>query len=479
MPDLAVVGAGSMGADISVAAVLAGVSVTLVDHDAAALARGVAAVEGELEAERERGALSEEELCAARGRLRIGTDPDLCADAPFIIEAVPEEMVLKQEVLSDLDRRAPGDVILATSTSSLSVASLAAATGRPERVVGMHFSSPVRSRELVEVIPGPLTEPGVAREVNRLSGQLGKRSVVVADVPGFLVGRLTRPFYLEALRLLEAGTEPSEVDAVLESVGFPTGPFRLMDLQGIDVGLAISESIYERSYHSPRYRPSPVQRGMVEAGLLGRKTGRGFYEYATSGEEEEPFPESVDLDRFTVGGDPELAADLGVAPTGTTGGRGIEIASLTADAVLAGTGASIGIRRYTPDSGVLEIVGDSDRSLRREVRSLVRLAGFVPAWLPDLPGGAALRVISALANEAAFALSEGIASEEDMELALRLGAGHPRGPLQWAERIGEEKVVAVLSALHFYHGEAYLAAPLLRRRAIEARGPASDPSGTD
>ncbi|TCJ14829.1 3-hydroxyacyl-CoA dehydrogenase [Rubrobacter taiwanensis] len=460
MPDLAVVGAGTMGAGIAEAAALAGLSVVMVDREEAVLERGRARIERDLNRRVEKGRISESDRDAALERVRSGTDLDLCADAPFVIEAVFEDLDVKREVFSQLDREAPRDVVLATNTSSLSVARIAAATERPERVVGMHFFNPVPALKLVEVVAGPLTAPEVVRKTSSLAERLGKVPVVTADTPGFIVNRVARPFYLEGLRLLEAGGEPAQIDAALEGAGFRMGPFRLMDLIGVDINLATSESMYERSYGLPRYRPSHLQRSMVEAGLLGRKTGRGFYEYE-GGEETAEEPGTFDPGRFFLTGDDELAAALGVK----TGRGEVEIRALRDEETLAATGAPVGIRRFSNASTAVELAGNADRATRREIRALVRAAGLTPAWVPDLPAGAALRTVAALANEAAFALAEGVASAEDIDRAMQLGVNYPKGPLAWADELGAERILRVLDALRALHGDAYAAAPLLRNRA--------------
>jgi 3-hydroxybutyryl-CoA dehydrogenase len=320
---------------------------------------------------------------------------------------------------------------------------------------------------LVEVVAGPSTDPAVVRRVEEISERLGKTPVRVSDTPGFIVNRVALPFYLEALRLVEAGGEPAQVDAAIRGAGFRMGPLELADLIGHDINLAVSESLYERSYGQPRFRPSLVQRSLVEAGLLGRKTGQGFYDYGSSrnGEEEEPTAPEVAPGDVTIVGDSELARALGAEPDG----GGTRILALEDEMMVAGSGAEIGVRRLTPDTPVVELVGEVDEETRNGIDSLVRAAGLTPAWVPDLPGGAALRVIAALANEAAFALAEGVAGAEDIDRAMQLGANYPKGPLAWTDELGLDRIVRVLDALRDAHGDAYVCAPLLRRRHASNR----------
>ncbi|MGI8541518.1 MAG: 3-hydroxyacyl-CoA dehydrogenase NAD-binding domain-containing protein [Rubrobacteraceae bacterium] len=279
MADIAVVGAGTMGAGIAESAALAGLSAVVLDVREEALARGKDAIERDLERRVHKGRLSDDERRNILGRVSMTTSVGDCADAPLVIEAVVEDMGVKRRVFSELEHVAGEDTVLATNTSSLSVAGIAASARRPERVVGMHFFNPVPAMRLVEVVTGPSTDPSVVARAEDISERLGKTPIRVSDTPGFVVNRVARPFYLEALRLVEAGGEPEKIDAAMRGSGFRMGPLELADLIGMDVNLAVSESLFERYYYQPRFRPSPLQRSMVEAGLLGRKSGRGFYDY--------------------------------------------------------------------------------------------------------------------------------------------------------------------------------------------------------
>jgi 3-hydroxybutyryl-CoA dehydrogenase len=373
MVDIAVVGAGTMGAGIAESAALAGLSVVMVDVSEEALDRGRVTIEKDLDRRVKKGRLPDEERRASIGRVSTTTALEDCADAPVVIEAVVEDMAVKSKVFGDLDGVVASDAVLATNTSSLSVAGIAAATEHPERVVGLHFFNPVPAMRLVEVVARPSTDPSAISQVEGVAERLGKTSIRVSDTPGFVVTRVARPFYLEALRLVEAGGEPGRIDAAIRGAGFRMGPLQLADLIGNDVNLAVSESLFERYYYHPRFRPSYLQRSMVEGGLLGRKSGRGFYDY-----------------------------------------------------------------------GAEEKGGDH---------------GFEPS--EDL----ALRVISCIVNEAFLALSEGVATAEDIDRAMKLGANYPKGPFEWVEEIGAHSIVETLDSLRAAHGEAYLAAPALRESA--------------
>ena len=373
MADLAVVGAGTMGAGIAESAALAGLSTIIVDTQDDALARGLETIRKDLERRIRKNRMPEDERDEALGLLSTATSLEACADASFVVEAVVEDFGVKQKVFSDLDDITRDDAVLATNTSSLPVAGIAAATERPERVVGMHFFNPVPAMRLVEVVTAPSTDPSVVRRTEEAAERLGKTPIRVSDTPGFIVNRVARPFYLEALRLVEAGMKPEQVDAAMREAGFRMGPLELADLIGNDVNLAVSESLFERYYYQPRFRPSHLQRSMVEAGLLGRKTGRGFYDYGAE------------------------------------------------------------------DQGEME--------------------GTEP------PEDVALRIISCIVNEAFLAFSEGVATAEGIDEAMKLGANHPKGPFGWAEELGVRSILRTLDSLRAAHGEAYIAAPLLRERA--------------
>jgi 3-hydroxybutyryl-CoA dehydrogenase len=241
-------------------------------------------IERDLARRVERGRLAEEERREVLGRVSTTTSLDACAGAPLVVEAVVEDVEVKRKVFADLESVVGDEAVLATNTSSLSVAGIAAAARRPGRVVGMHFFNPVPAMRLVEVVSGPSTDESVVGRAEETTRRLGKTPIRVSDTPGFIVNRVARPFYLEALRLVEAGGEPALIDAAIRGAGFRMGPLELADLIGHDVNLAVSESLFERYYYQPRFRPSHLQRSMVEAGLLGRKSGRGFYKYG-SGEE--------------------------------------------------------------------------------------------------------------------------------------------------------------------------------------------------
>ncbi len=278
---IGVVGAGTMGAGIAQVSAQAGFETLLYDISQEFVDNGLNRIRGFVQRSREKGKLTGEEEKQIVARLSGSLKLENFRECSLVIEAAPEKLELKREIFKELDAICSPDTLLATNTSSFSVTAIAGATQHPERVVGMHFFNPPPLMALIEVIQGWQTSPASFQKALEIARRLGKTPASVKDTPGFIVNRIARPFYNEALRILGEGhVEVETIDRIMKGAGgFPMGPFELMDLIGIDVNFAVTESLYLSFFHDPRFRPSPVQHRMVLAGNLGRKTGRGFYTY--------------------------------------------------------------------------------------------------------------------------------------------------------------------------------------------------------
>lgn len=282
---VAVLGAGTMGSGIVQVAAEAGLQVRVHDPVPGAVDRARERVSRFLARKVEKGELSAQQREAAMSCITPAASvEELVGGAQLVIEAIPEDLELKRDAFRMLDDAVDDGALLASNTSSLSIGAIAAATARPERVVGMHFFNPVPLMPLVEVVAGPMTDPDVTDAITAFARRLGKTPVVAADTPGFIVNRVARPYYLEALRILgEGAAEIEMVDAAMRAIGFRMGPFELLDAIGLDVNFAVSQSVFDQFFGDPRYRPHPLQRSLVTAGRLGRKSGAGFYEYKADG----------------------------------------------------------------------------------------------------------------------------------------------------------------------------------------------------
>ena len=507
---VAVIGAGAMGVGIAQVAAQAGHPVRLFDTRIGAAERARDAIGQTLAGLAGKGRIDAAAATAAAARVSPVHALGDCVSAGLVVEAIVEDLETKRNLLRELEVIVPPATILASNTSSLSITALAAGMKSPGRIVGMHFFNPVPLMQLVEVVSGLATDRVVADTVHATAIAWGKLPVHATSTPGFIVNRCARPFYGEALRLLaERAADVATLDAVMrEAGGFRMGAFELMDLIGNDVNFAVTRSVWEACFHDPRYAPSVLQQERVAAGYLGRKSGRGFHDYGP------------DAPRPVAGSEPPRAAPSGIVLHGDPG-----VASPLADRI---AGAGVAVRRQPAHAGFPDgamSVGEawlalSDgrtataRAAAAGVRNLVlfdlafdyasctrlavasadgcdpaafaaavgtlQAAGIAVSTLDDVAGLAVLRTVAMLANEAADAVTMGIASAADIDVAMRNGVNYPRGPLAWADAIGTGRVREVITHLQAHYGDdRYRLSPLIARRQASAEPLAGDARAPD
>jgi 3-hydroxybutyryl-CoA dehydrogenase len=448
MESVAIIGAGTMGTGIAQVAALAGWGVRLIEPDDEALSRAVSAIQTFLDRQVEKGILDAGRRKTVAEAIQSSSAIGPMPDVGLAVEAVVEDLAVKRSVFHSLEAALGPGAVLATNTSSLSVTRIAEAVRAPACVVGMHFFNPAPLMPLVEIIAARQSGAEFIARAEQIARTWGKVTVRAKDTPGFIVNRVARGFYLEALRLLDEGVAGiDEIDAIMRThAGFRMGPFQLMDLVGLDVNLAVSTSVWEQLGKPARLAPHPIQKALVAQGHLGRKTKRGFYSYD----------------------------DLHPLPTYAVNRRTFELSPLLSDALRAFTqrataalGQNRGCQPLTRHQGVDlgcpapaaeppsrvkgqpadgATVSPSSRSaVQPELRPSGSGLNFAASATEQLIVG---RILGAVLNEAAFAFGEGVATAADIDTALVKGTNYPLGPIEWADRIGHRTVLGVLTALN-------------------------------
>lgn len=493
---VAVIGAGAMGSGIAHVAARAGHTVYLYDMNAEAVARGKAGIEKDLRFLVGKGKLTEADCAATLARVMPSSRIEDLADACLLIEAIVENLEIKQKLFRQLEELVAESAILATNTSSLSITAMGATFARPAQLAGLHFFNPAPRMALVEIVSGLATDPAIAATLYDTAKAWGKVPVHATSTPGFIVNRVARPYYAEALRVLaERAATPATLDAILrEACNFPMGPFELMDLIGHDVNYAVTRSVFDAYFGDKRFTPSLIQQELTLAGRLGRKSGQGFYDYREGAAKPQPVvePAVARVESVTVRGDLGIATPLlarleaaGVRMTRTEGEGDLLIGGARVALSDGRTATRRAAEEGTPNLVLLDLARDYAATPRlalsradqcgdgawHEVVGTLQVAGIAISRLDDVAGLLALRTICMLANEAADGVVQGIGTAHDIDTAMRYGTNYPEGPLGWAERLGVGFVARVLSNLREHYGEErYRVSPLIQRCAVGGRG---------
>jgi len=495
---LGVVGAGVMGLGIVQLAALAGLDVRVFDARVNAAAQGCDRLAGTLQALHQRGKLSAAQATDATTRFQPVATLEALRECDVVIEAIVEDLAAKQALFAALEALVRDDCVLATNTSSLSVTAIAAGLRRPARVAGFHFFNPVPVMKVVEAVDGLLTDPAVTQNLLALGRRFGHTAVRAKDTPGFIVNHAGRGFGTEGLRILAEGVaEFHAVDRVLRDVaGFALGPFELMDLTALDVSHPVMESIYRQYYDEPRFRPQPLTRQMLSAGLVGRKAGRGFYRYDDGQKQvfaEPPVPAARPASVWLAPEAPAALREL-VARLGTPLDTG---AAPHADSlcVLAplGDDATTCVQRLGLDARrcvAIETLFDLSRrrvvmttpattpDWRDAAHGLFGADGVPVTVIRDSAGLVAQRVVATIVNIACDIAQQRIATPADIDLAVRLGLNYPLPPLAWGDRLGARTVLTILERLHAFYGDPrYRPSPWLKRRALLGLSLLADEAG--
>ena len=486
---IGVIGAGAMGAGIAQSALTAGLRVIMHDSSAAALAKARGEIRSRIARLAEKGQITAAAAGEAEGRLTLAERLHELAPAQIVIEAIIEQLEPKQRLFTALEDIVSPATVLATNTSSLSVAAIARVCRHRDRVCGLHFFNPVPLMRLVEVIRATDTSERTMARALALAERLGKTAVKVRDVPGFLVNLLGRAYITEALHIQHEGVASvATIDRIMrEACGFRMGPFELMDLTGIDVNLPATRVVYEGFQHDPRLKTTALHESLFAAGQLGRKTGRGFYDYG------EGKPAS------TSGDDGSSAAPAGSPPVlawAAEGAQGFELFAERGVRLVGADQAEMILVRPAPgedaasaaarlrleparlvavdflgvEKGFLTLMPPvgGDGAARR-LAAVLRGAGLAVAVVGDSPAFVAPRILAMVVNLACEVAQLRIGTPEDIDVAMRLAQNYPRGPFEWGEWLGAERVHDTLRRLQEITGsDRYRPSLWLRRRALLA-----------
>ncbi len=489
-----VVGAGIMGAGIAQVAAQAGHPVWLYDMREGAAQSALDKLHASLGALVAKGKMQADDVAGLLARITPAASLQDAASSTLVVEAIVEQVEAKRALWLQLEGIVGADCVFASNTSSISITAMAQGLRHPERLVGMHFFNPVPLMKLVEVVSGLHTAPQIAADVFALAQSWGKVAVHARSTPGFIVNRIARPYYAEALALLqEQCTSPVVLDACLKAIGFRMGPCELLDLIGHDTNFAVTQSVYQANFFDKRYMPSLLQRELVDGGLLGRKSGRGIYDYAegaakpqlaTAQTAEAPARSGVQLHgsgaRMDAWGKHLTAAGVAFSHVRNSDWIGLSTPTLQLRQTDGRTASSLGANvavfdlAFAPEGSRVLAWAPSVRAsaaCAAEAQSWLSALGYQPQQVADQSALVVARTVAMLINEAADAVQQGVCTAEGANQAMKLGVNYPAGPFDWLAAWSAQGVIDVLNALDAeYRGERYRVSPWLRQQACAALG---------
>ena len=510
---LAIIGTGIMGMGIAQIAAQAGIKVLLFDAKVGAAEQGRQSLQVMLEKLTAKGKFTDEQLQSTLTNLTVIEDLSKIVEAEIVIEAIIENLEIKQQLFKQLESIVSAETILATNTSSLAVTAIASDCEHPERVAGFHFFNPVPLMKIVEVIPGLSTKASVVETLKELAKRMGHLGVVAKDTPGFIVNHGGRAYGTEALKILGEGVASFEdIDRILrDGAGFRMGPFELLDLTGIDVSHPVMESIYNQFYNEDRYRPHPLTRQMLMGKKLGRKVGEGFYQYTdnkkqngqketSNTNQQPPYKTDFDTSNISVWIGADLAEDkqqlvdyLNAGDITIDDNDQPNPDSLILLAIYGEDTTNAAIRYQVNPNQAVAIDMLTDLSKHRTLMpSIVTQDNFVAqayalfgknnkfgkssdegsnaavdaTLITESTGFVAQRVMAMVINLGCDIAMQGIASPEDIDNAVKLGLGYPYGPISWGDKLGAQRILLILERIYGLTGDQrYRPSPWLQRRA--------------
>ena len=488
--NMGVIGAGTMGMGIAEVAASHNQQVYLFDlnNDFAHSAKQT--MKKRLSSRVKRNKISIEHRQNIIDNITIVDDLKSLSDCQLVIEAIVENLKIKQNLFNQLQQICNEDTLFASNTSSISITAIAATLDKPENMIGLHFFNPAPVMKLVEVIAGLRSSKENLDTGIKLCQFWNKIPVLAKSSPGFIVNRVARPFYGEALKMLqEQMASPEMIDTLMQSAGFRMGPFTLMDLIGMDINLSVSETVFKSMYYDPRYRPSLIQQEMVAANLLGKKTGQGFYQYHENTENKQiqyadkckatkyvsistdatpldALTKQIKASKYFIVTEHEAGVSMQVGECAIMLSNG-ETCEQRVKSLMQRHLAQVDLMLDFKNCPVIHIAFNSQcpETTRHEIIGMFQQLGRHVIVCSDTPALIVMRIVCLLINEAADALDNGICSENDVDLAMQKGVNYPIGLLAWANIIGIANVVEILDNLHQWFGDdRYRVSPWLRRR---------------